>query len=262
MRKMQVAGGLALSVVAAALFACGSARQACADGYDYGYGPVYGSPVVSGTCPNGQCSGTSYSPVYSTGYPVYYSTQTCPNGSCGLGGSCLSGTCGICPNGTCGTCPNGLCGVNGSCSGGQCSGGRCSGGCCSDGRCTSGSCRSGRCGTCPSGDCERGNCNGNCPNGQCTTRYRGVGTVDPLTLPSRYDRPSSYDRSSTYDRPGFGGPDAASYRRDYASDRPRYRDGDYRDGDFRDEPVSRRSWRSERRSAPPRDSDLESPFYN
>jgi hypothetical protein len=226
MRNLQSVAGLA--VVALALAAAPHAR---ADVYDYGYGPVYNSyPVVSGTCPNGQCSGSYYTPIYSTSYPIYssptYSTQTCPtcpNGSCSLGGSC--------PNGTCGSCPNGMCGLRGQCSGGQC---------------TSGACRSGRCGTCPSGDCERGNCSGNCPNGQCTTRYRG--SFDSLSRPA----------SPSFDRPDFGAPEGAragaSYRPAYSADRPSSRD-------YRDEPVSRRRWRDDRRPVN-RDSDLESPFYN
>jgi hypothetical protein len=220
MTKLQLAAGLAV-----AAFTFAAMPQARADVYDYGYGPVYGGyPAVSGsTCPNGQCSGSCYSPAYSTTYPVY-SAQTCPNGSCGLSGTC--------PSGTCGTCPNGSCGLRGQCSGGQCS----------SGQCANGSCRNGRCGTCPSGDCERGNCSGNCPNGQCTTRYRG--SVDPLSRPS----------SPSYDRPDYGAPDDASYRPNYSSERPVYRD-------YRDEPVSRRSWRSEPRPTS-RDSDLESPFYN
>jgi hypothetical protein len=233
MRKLQLAGGLAVPVLVTAVLAC--AGVARADVYDYGYGPVYGgSAVISGTtCPNGQCSGSYYTPLYSTtSYPIY-STQACPNGSCGLSG----------------TCPNGSCGLRGQCAGGQCSGGQCSGGLCTSGQCPGGNCRSGRCGTCPKGDCERGNCSGNCPNGQCTTRYRGA-----IDSPSRRSSPS-------YDRPdyGYGAPDATSYRRDYSSERPQYRD--YRDRDYRDESVSRRSVRSERRPTS-RDSELESPFYN
>lgn len=217
-----------MPVLVTAVLAC--AGVARADVYDYGYGPVYGgSAVTSGTgCPNGQCSGSYYTPLYSTtSYPIY-STQACPNGSCGLSG----------------TCPNGSCGLRGQCSGGQCSGGLCT-----SGQCPGGNCRSGRCGTCPNGDCERGNCSGNCPNGQCTTRYRGA-----IDSPSRRSSPS-------YDRPdyGYGAPDATSYRRAYSSERPHYRD--YLDRDYRDESVSRRSVRSERRPTS-RDSELESPFYN
>lgn len=231
MRNLQLAAGLAAAVLASA-----AGTQARADVYDYGYGPVYGYPVVSGTstcptCPSGQCSGTFYSPTYSSGYPIY-STQ-CPNGLCGANGTCTSGTCG----------------VRGQCSGGQCSGGQCSGGLCTSGQCTNGSCRSGRCGTCPSGDCERGHCSGNCPNGQCSVRYRGS---DPLSRPA----------SPSFDRSDYGPPDAASYRPTY-SDRPFYRDSrdrDYRDARDRDIPISRRSWRSDPR--PSRDSELESPFYN
>jgi hypothetical protein len=225
MTKLQLAAGLAV-----AAFTFAAMPPARADVYDYGYGPVYGGyPTVSGsTCPNGQCSGSYYSPAYSTTYPVY-STQTCPNGSCGLSGTC--------PSGTCGTCPNGSCGLRGQCSSGQCSGGQCA-----SGQCLTGSCRNGRCGTCPSGDCERGNCSGNCPNGQCSTRYRGP--IDPLSRSS----------SPSYDRPDYGAPEAASYRPTYSLERPSYRE-------YRDEPVSRRSWRSESRPTS-RDSDLESPFYN
>jgi hypothetical protein len=187
MRKLQLAAGLA----AVAVLAFAAVPQARADVYDYGYGPVYSPyPVVSGAaCPSGQCSGSYYSPIYSTTYPVS-STQACPNGSCG-------------------SCPNGSCGLRGQCSSGQCSGGQCSGD-----RCTSGTCRSGRCGTCPNGDCERGKCSGDCPNGQCTTRYRG--SIDPQSRPAS----RGYDR---YDR----GPDAALYRPTYSSERPSYRD--YRD---------------------------------
>src|SRR6202035_222025 len=155
MTKMQLAAGLAVAVLAFA-----AAHEVRADGYDYGYGPVYtGYPVSSGTiCPNGQCSGSCYSPTYTTtSYPVYstpsYTTQSCPNGSCGR-----------CRNGSCGSCANGSCRLPGQCS---------------DGRC-----RRGRRGTCPNGECERGNCSGDCPNGRCTTRYRG-----PVDSPSRPDSP-------------------------------------------------------------------------
>jgi hypothetical protein len=229
--KVQLAAG-----VAVALLAFAAMPQAHADGYDYGYGPVYGGYAASnGTCPNGQCSG-SCSPIYSASYPVYgaptYSAQTCPNGSCG---------------GTCGSCANGSCGMRGQCSGGQCSSGQCSsgqcaGGQCSTGQCSNGSCRNGRCGTCPNGDCERGNCSGNCPNGQCTTRYRGP--VDPDSRP----------RVRNNDRPDYGAREETSYRPSYSSERPAYRD-------YRDEPVSRRSWRSDSRPLN-RDNDRESPFYN
>jgi hypothetical protein len=229
--KVQLAAG-----VAVALLAFAAMPQAHADGYDYGYGPVYGGYGASnGTCPSGQCSG-SYSPIYSASYPVYgaptYSAQTCPNGSCG---------------GTCGSCANGSCGMRGQCSGGQCSSGQCSsgqcaGGQCSTGQCSNGSCRNGRCGTCPNGDCERGNCSGNCPNGQCTTRYRGP--VDPDGRP----------RVRNNDRPEYGAREETSYRPSYSSERPAYRD-------YRDEPVSRRSWRSDSRPLN-RDNDRESPFYN
>ena len=238
MRNLQSVAGLAVAALALA-----AAPHARADVYDYGYGPVYGSyPVVSGTCPNGQCSGSYYTPIYSTSYPIYssptYSAQTCPtcpNGSCGLGGSC--------PSGTCGSCPNGMCGLRGQCSGGQCSSGQCSGGQCSGGQCTSGTCRSGRCGTCPNGDCERGNCSGNCPNGQCTTRYRG-GPFDSLSRPA----------SPGFDRPDYGARAGATYRPTYSPDRPSSRD-------YRDEAVPRRRWQDDRRPVS-RDSDLESPFYN
>src|SRR5271170_5291744 len=121
MTKMQLAAGLAVAVLAVA-----AAHEVRADGYDYGYRPAYGSsyPVSGGTCPNGQCSGSYYSPTYSATYPVY-SSQTCPSGTCGLSGTC--------PSGTCGTCPNGSCGLRGQCAGGQCSSGQCSGGQCSNG---------------------------------------------------------------------------------------------------------------------------------
>jgi hypothetical protein len=236
MMKVQLAAG-----VAVALLAFAAMPQAHADGYDYGYGPVYGGYGASnGTCPSGQCSG-SYSPIYSASYPVYgaptYSAQTCPNGSCG-------GTCGSCANGSCGMrgqCSGGQC-SSGQCSSGQCSSGQCAGGQCSTGQCSNGSCRNGRCGTCPNGDCERGNCSGNCPNGQCTTRYRGP--VDPDGRP----------RVRNNDRPEYGAREETSYRPSYSSERPAYRD-------YRDEPVSRRSWRSDSRPLN-RDNDRESPFYN
>jgi hypothetical protein len=234
MTKMQLGAGLAVAVLAFA-----AAHEVRADGYDYGYGPVYGGyPISSGTtCPNGQCSGSCYSPTYTTtSYPAYssptYTTQTCPNGSCGTCGNCRNGSCGLngsCANGSCGSCANGTCGLRGQCSDGSCSG---------------------RCGTCPNGECERGNCSGNCPNGQCTTRYRGTG--DSLSRPD----------SPRYDRPDYGRVDSATYRPAYLGDRPVYSVDrpSYRDYS-RDEPVSRRSWRSERRPSN-RDSDRESPFYN
>jgi hypothetical protein len=235
MRNLQLMAGLATAVLA-----CAAGPAARADGYDYGYAPVYGGySVTSGaTCPSGQCGGAYYSPTYSASYPIY-STPSCPNGSCGLSGTC--------PSGTCGTRPNGSCGLRGQCSGGQCSSGLCT-----SGQCASGSCRSGRCGTCPNGDCANGNCRGDCPNGQCTTRYRGPS--DPLSRPI----------SRSYDRRDYGAPEAASYRPTYDSERPQYRDSrdrDSRNRDYRDEPVSRRSWRSESRPTS-RDRDLESPFYN
>jgi hypothetical protein len=181
--KVQLAAGVAVTLLAFAAM-----PQAHADGYDYGYGPVYGGYAASnGTCPNGQCSG-SYSPIYSASYPVYgaptYGAQTCPNGACGLGGTC--------PSGTCGSCPNGSCGMRGQCSSGQCVGGQCS-----TGQCSNGSCR-----------------NGNCPNGQCTTRYRGP--VDPDSRPSvrNYDRPDY----------GYGAREETLYRPSYSSERPTYRD--------------------------------------
>ena len=236
MRNLQLMAGLATAVLA-----CSAGPAARADGYDYGYGPVYGGySVTSGTCPNGQCAGSYYSPIYSASYPIY-STPSCPNGSCGLSGTF--------PSGMCGTCPNGSCGLGGQCSGGQCSGGQCSGSLCPGGQCPNGSCRSGRCKMCPDGDCERGNCSGNCPNGQCTTRYRGAS--DPLSRPA----------SRNYDRRDFGAPEAASYRPTYSSERPQYRDRDRDSRDYRDEPVSRRSWRSESRPTN-RDRDVESPVYN
>ncbi len=248
MRNLQLTAGLAMPVLVTVVLAC--AMGPAARGDDYGYGPVYGGySVTSGaTCPNGNCSGSYYSPTYSASYPIY-STPSCPNGSCGLSGTCPSGTCGTCPDGSCGL--RGQC-SRGQCSGGQCSGGQCSGGLCTTGQCANGTCRSGRCGTCPNGDCASGNCRGDCPNGQCTTRYRGPS--DPLSRPI----------SPSYDRRDYGAPEAASYRPTYASERPQYRDSgdrDYRDRDYRDEPVSRRSWRSESRPAS-RDRDLESPFYN
>jgi hypothetical protein len=244
--KVQLAAG-----VAVALLAFAAMPQAHADGYDYGYGPVYGGYGASnGTCPSGQCSG-SYSPIYSASYPVYgaptYSAQTCPNGSCGgTCGSCANGSCGMrgqCSGGQCssGQCSSGQC-SSGQCSSGQCSSGQCAGGQCSTGQCSNGSCRNGRCGTCPNGDCERGNCSGNCPNGQCTTRYRGP--VDPDGRP----------RVRNNDRPEYGAREETSYRPSYSSERPAYRD-------YRDEPVSRRSWRSDSRPLN-RDNDRESPFYN
>src|ERR1700693_4026267 len=148
MTKMQLAAGLGVGVLAVA-----AAHEVRADGYDYGYGQVYGSyPVSSGTCPNGQCSGSCYSPTYTTtSYPVYssptYTTQTCPNGSCGS-------------RGTCGSCRNGSCGLNGSCANGTC--GSCANGSCGlRGPCSDGSCRSGRCGNFPDWGCGRGNFSGN-----------------------------------------------------------------------------------------------------
>jgi hypothetical protein len=250
MRNLQLTARLAMPVLMTVVLACAAGPAARADGYDYGYGPVYGGySVTSGTtCPNGNCPGSYYSPTYSASYPIY-STPSCPNGSCGLSGTCPSGTCGTCPNGSCGL--RGQC-AGGQCSGGQCSGGQCSSGLCPSGQCASGTCRGGRCGTCPNGDCANGNCRGDCPNGQCTTRYRG--SVDPPSRPI----------SRSYDRRDYGAPEAASYRPTYSSERPQYRDSgdrDYRDRDYRDEPVSRRSWRSESRPTS-RDRDLESPFYN
>ncbi len=239
MMKVQLAGA------AVAILACWAMPQARADVYDYGYGPVYGGySMSSGSCPNGQCSG-SYSPIYSATYPVYsaqsYGVQTCPSG-------------------TCGSCANGSCGMRGQCSGGQCSSGQCVGGQCSTGQCSTGTCgtggcRSGRCGTCPSGDCERGSCGANCPNGQCATRYRG--SIDPISRPAL----RNYDRPDYGDRPGYAPREEALYRANYSSERPAYRDRDSRDRDYRDESVSRRSRRIDSRPLK-RDMDRESPFYN
>jgi hypothetical protein len=225
MRNVQFVVGAVVAVLAFA-----AVPQAHADVYDYGYDPVYGAaPISSGACPNGQCSGGYYSPIYSASYPAY-SVQNCP-----------SGACGSFPNGSCGL--RGQC-TGGQCTSGQCSTGRCSSGQCSTGQCANGSCRTGRCGTCPSGDCERKNCGADCPNGQCTTRYRG--SIDPQSRPAL----------RIYDRPDYGPREETLYRANYSSERPSYRGRDYRD-----ESVSRRSRRSDPRELN-RDTDRESPFYN
>ena len=36
--------------------------------------------AIYGSCPNGRCPTSNYSPIYSTGYPTTFST--CPNGKC------------------------------------------------------------------------------------------------------------------------------------------------------------------------------------
>jgi hypothetical protein len=275
MRKMQ----LAATALTLAVLAFAALPQARADVYDYGYGPVYNSyPATSGTtCPNGQCSGSNYAPVYSS-YPTY--GATCPNGTCGLRGSCASGQCST------GQCASGKC-ASGQCASGQCTNGQCSTGQCPNGQCSSGTCRSGRCGYCPNGDCDLGHCSGNCPNGQCSTRYRGP--VDSLNPPN----------APVYDRPDYGTPDGPRARPIYSTERPvsrEYRDSDYRDRDYRDrdyrgrddrdrgvrdggfrdagyhdrdfrdrasleQPVSHRTWRNDSRPLS-RDGQMESPFYN